>query len=171
MREMRNKEGMTIIELMISVALVVVIIGISTSSFLALARASSIAKSCADLHGDMRYVFDKISKDIVAATELVSSGSNYIRIRTDRSGVNTDVWYILSGNLLYVFDASVGQSEILLEDVVSFNHTLFEVDGVTATTSPADVFSIDLTLRAERRLHYDTYEDIFQSRIMMRNKF
>lgn len=168
--KIENRDGFTLVEIMMSVALVAIVIGISTTSWLALARASSIAKQCSDMHADLRQAVDTMSKDIISASEVLDyhSGTiSYIRVQAQRSGGPANVYYIASAGRLYQFE---GAARIMAENITGMQITLYKEDGETVTTTPSEAFSVDISLSAQRRVNTETFDDTFQTRVMLRNK-
>lgn len=163
-----NRHGFTLVEIMTSVALVGIVIGISTSAWLALARASSIAKQCSGMHAELRFGFDTMTKDLFSASTVSGTNPDWFTIVANRSGVPTTVAYALSAGVFYQVESA--KPRALVNDVSSFAYTMYEKDGVTATTVPADAYSIDVVIKTESTVASQTFDDIFQSRIMLRNK-
>lgn len=160
--------GFTLVEMMISVSLVVLVIGISTSSWLALGRASSIVKQCSDMHAELRQAFDKMTKDIISARSIDAASTGWFKITANRAGVSQAVLFQLTGGKLYQIDAT---SRVIAENVTSFSYRMYKEDGVTETATPSEAFSIDIVVTAETRVNTQTFDDTFQSRIMLRNKY
>ncbi len=174
----RNREGFSLVEMMIAVSLVGIVIGMSTSGFVALARSSSIAKQCSDMHADLRIVVEVMSKDLMSASEVLAYGESagvlgggggvsYVRVMAQRGTNAVPVYYIYSANRVYKFETS---AKILAEDVTGMNIVMYEDDGLTVTTTPADAFSIDITLTMQKSVGDMDFDDTFQSRVMLRNK-
>lgn len=165
-----DNKGFTLVEVMISVALVVVIIGISTSSWLALARASAAATQCAEMHSELRHAYDIMIKDLTSASEVISFGTGgnpFVRVMAERPTGSESVYYIFSANRLYQVDTS---TKILVEDVSDMQLKFYESDGVTETSIAADIYSIDIRVTATKNVAGEPFEDVFQSRVMLRNK-
>lgn len=169
---MKTKDcsGFTLVEVMISVALVVVIIGITTTSWLALAKASNAATQCAELHADMRRSFDIMLKDLKCASDLVdfgSSGTPFLRVMAERAGGPQNVYYIFSAERLYQVDTA---SRVLAEDIADMEYTLYEEDGITQTSIADDAYSVDIKITGAKTIGGEVFEDVVQSRVKFRNK-
>ncbi len=151
-----------------AMSLSIIVIGLSTSAWLALARGSSIAKKCSQMHGELRFGFDTMSRDLFGASTVHETDPSWFSVIVDRSGTPTKVAYALATGVFYQVESVTPRA--LVNDVSSFSYTMYEKDGVTQTTVAADAFSIDVILKTEVTVGAQPFDDIFQSRIMLRNK-
>lgn len=164
----KKQNGFTLTEVMISVALVGLVIGITTSSWIALARGAAISQKCSLMHAELRYGFDVLTKDLVGASSVHNLNTNWFGMNATTTGGLQVVYYVLAGDVFYKVDS--GKPKALINDVSSFTYKLFEEDGETETLVAADAFSVDVTLRTETSVSSQTFDDVYQSRIMLRNK-
>ena len=96
-----QRSGFTLVEIMMSVSLVVLVIGLTTSPWLALGRASSIIRLSSDTHGNLRYAFDRMSRDVVSASAVVDGEATWFRITANRSGTYETVFYVFDDGFVY----------------------------------------------------------------------
>lgn len=165
----RNEQnGFTLTEVMISVALVGLVIGITTSSWIALARGAAISKQCSQMHAELRLGFDIMTKDLVGASSVHNLNTNRFGMNASTTNGVQVVHYVLSDRVFYRVDSP--DPKALINDVSSFSYKLFEEDGETETLVAADAFSVDVTLRTQTSVSSQTFDDVYQSRIMLRNK-
>ncbi len=164
----KKQNGFTLMEIMISVALLGLVIGLSLSSWVALARGAAISKQCSLMHAELRHGFDIMSKDLVGANGVHNLHSNWFGLNaTSTSGVKV-VYYVLADRVFYKVDSLKPQA--LISDVSSFEYTLYEDDGETETLAATNAFSIDVTVTTEKTVADQAFDDVFQARIMLRNK-
>lgn len=162
-----NKYAFTLTELMISVSLIVAVIGISTSSWISLARSAARVKQSSIMHAELRSAFDRMSRDLIGSRSIDDAGPTYFKVTARRLGADTVVSYVFSDGELYQVDPT---SRVIAENIASFAYVMYRDDGVTPTTTPADAWSVDIIVTAEKQLGNETIDDIYQARITLRNK-
>lgn len=166
-KDNKSSAGFTILELMMSVALLGLIVGLSMSSYLALAKAANIATKCSEMHTDLREAMDIMSRDIMCSGNVMAAGSNYIKLEARRTATTQTVYYIHSAGKLYQLDSSL---KIIADDVDEFQYTLYAEDGVTVAGVATNAWSIDMLVKTERTLGTEVFDDVLQTRVMLRNK-
>lgn len=162
-----NKSGFTLVELLISVSLLILVIGISMSSYLAIAKSSAIAKQFSTMHGDLRFSFDKMTKELVSSSGIWGGGEHWFRFVAERPAGPQQVYYVFSNNKLYQMDADL---QVIADNVTDFEYTMYKEDGVTTTTTYTNAYSIDIYMKVEKQVTDELFDDVLQTRVMLRNK-
>lgn len=167
MKRKLHIKGFTTVELLISVTLFTIIVGMSVTTFISLGMAASVAGKYSEMGGDIRLAMDRMTKDIRMAENVRNAGVNFIRLAVPYTTVTQDVWYIESSDKLYRFDNN-GYS-IIAHGTDNIDIDLYDVDG-NPTGVASNAVSVNVTLSGDARVLTAELDGVVQTRILLRNK-
>ncbi|MFA5785529.1 MAG: hypothetical protein WDA71_00850 [Actinomycetota bacterium] len=142
--------GFTVVELMITVALMAVIIGATLGVLESVMRSSSFSQQRGEAIDQVRLAMDSMTKEIRQTAKVHPSTASSLDIDTYRNGQVTRVVYSVSGSLLYR-TAGGGSRQIVSKlkspDIFSYYYAGAQTPQATAPgTSPLTQIAITFPL-------------------------
>ena len=169
-RHTETRRGFTLIELMIAVSLLILIVGMSSAAYIQLIMGASTATKCSEMHSTLRHAMDVMSRDIYAATNITTRTSTYLGITKVTTGGTRTIAYTYDASTEILYRKTASGSVPLAEGITGMTCTMYQADGVSTTPVEASAYSIDVLLTAEADVRGQTFDDLLQMRILLRNK-
>ena len=108
-KRIKDRQGFTLVEVMVASGLGFTVISLVTSSFLALVSASTGTSYYQQMHADARQTFDVMGQEITAASEVTYyDPTTYFAVRVVHPDHTEHIGYYLSGTTLYRVDIDAG---------------------------------------------------------------
>ena len=139
-RRLRGEDGVTLVELLTTMALAVVVLGVFVGTIVDASGSSRRQTTRVGALNDSKLAFERVTRDIRRADPLQAAELDRIRLDVrDSGGSVRTVSYERAGDSLISIDAGTGQTRSLVGDLAS-GQPLFVfhlADGSTATGQPA----------------------------------
>jgi prepilin-type N-terminal cleavage/methylation domain-containing protein len=166
-----KQAGYTLVEVMISTAVVAIIVAAVMTEYVALLKGYETVQTYRDLHSQARFGVDVFTRDIRGASGVVSGTSNSVTF-TVPTGSGTDtITYSQSGNQFLRSLSSGGSTNTIefAEQVESVEISYFLRDNTTATNASM-AFNIHAKITCSKGVAGVQKVDFIQTRTLMRNK-
>ena len=120
----KNKSGMTLVELMVCVAIVGLVVGMSLTAFIAFSQSAAGSTGMSEMHSDVRHSLDIMTRDIHMASDVMAFNSvTGIQLyQLTETGPKTVLFVVSGGTLIRIQD---GQKYVMA-DGVQLNMLLFD---------------------------------------------
>lgn len=134
---MNARRGMTLIELMVATALLIIFIGIAFSTFSSMAWQRAASRQMLDIRGALRTASESISEEVRLAAWPGNSGSDNPYLVSPKEGELSDSLTIVIPDTLgtlhevrfYIDGTAAGGQRLMREDCPLVNNTLVEMDN------------------------------------------
>lgn len=145
----RNREGFSLLELLIYVAVLSIVMVMISSTFIALNRGSSQSEIRSEVNSNLRFAIEKIGQDVRAASSVSTPAT---------AGATSTTLVLMVSSATTTYDVSSGQlrrqvgtstPEVLTSDAVTVNTPVFTRLENTNTVLGKTIVSIeaDLTIQ------------------------
>lgn len=167
-RHTKKKQGFTLVEMLIALAIAAIAITVILSSFMALSTSMTASQHYRDMHYSVRHAMDLITRDVTRSYGVktcIASSKLELRI----SNTNTVV-YNLSGNSLSRKEGAASAVMLATNGVKSVDFEMYEKNGTTKTLLPNSAYFVDVQIVMEQKGVRNTYNDELRMRSRMRCK-
>ncbi len=165
-RETKNKQGFTLVEMLVALAIAAIAIPVILSSFMALSTSMTASQYYRDMHYGVRHAMDLITRDIARGHSVSAcSPSSSLTLKTG-SDTNTVV-YLLENKIL-----KRNGVDLTSNGVKSVAFTLYDQSGTNSvnSASPGSAYFVDVKIVMEQKGVRNTYNDELRVRSRMRCK-
>lgn len=166
-----GRQGFTLTEIMVALAVGAAVLIIILFSFSSLSSSLAATGHYRDMHRDIRHAMDVLKRDLVrgvGVSQCVPSNTLELVITEFGSSATASVVYSLQSNILYRTENS-DPAEELAERVHEVSFALYDMSGA-ATTSAADAYFVEVEIAMQTQGVRDTYADRLQARVRLRSK-
>ena len=171
----KRKQGFTLVEMMVALAVGTVIMVLVLYSFSSLSASMKATEYYRDMHRDVRHAMDIMRRDITGGTGVSQcTASSRLTFTTTAASAGTGsvtVVYNLADNneLSRTVSGSNTNQTLLAAGVEKVKFTLYDAAG-TVTTVPANAYFVEVEVDVKTQGVRNTYEDTLQTRARMRMK-
>jgi len=151
-RKFKGKKGFTLVELLLSVSLLALVVGLSADIIISLVRSNTKAQVVSEIEQESNFVFLKLQNDIKNAERAeVPSGNTLIITRRDPERTVVTYRAVISSDAPYLSWQRGSGSEMPLTDIstdvngnprgvaIECNPTCFTANGGGATPYPTSI--------------------------------
>lgn len=164
-----GSSAFTLVEIMVSMSILFTILAILMTSFLHLHRASAMTSLYSELHSDVRYSVDLITKDVMCASSVSAyPATNDITLTCEMPAGPALVRYYLQSRKLYR-SVDGANEQVVGNNIQSAAFSLFTRGGAS-TVQPAQAVFVDSYIYVASGTGKNRAEDMLQARTLMRNK-
>lgn len=169
----RHTRGFTLPEMMISIVLMAIVLSMTASAVLALAKGSQSLVNYSEMNTESRFALENLGRHLRSASDVISVSETTFQIkRVNGSGATEEIQYVHnpSTRTFTMNNLSTGETDVLLNDVnsLTLNYYTLRQDP---TTAPLEVKHIQLEAELTRDVLTLTNRNyIISARFMLRNR-
>lgn len=167
----RARRGFSLVEVLISTAVMAFFVAIATSSLVSISRSSSAMLNYQSMNEESRSMLEQFSRDLRATIDVISVSSSGLTITTmTSSGSQTNITYTYNSDAGVVYRQVTGAArEIVLSDVAAFDLQFFTLRGAN-TSNPLETKRVQLETIMERHaLSTQNTNHIISAQFVLRN--
>ncbi len=165
-----RKQGFTLLEIMIAVALLSACTAMATAGFARVINVAIAASRSGVMNRELRHGMSMLSRDILEAKNVHSYGWNdFIILHKTNAGGDFYVYYLIHNRSLYRFTSITAGSQILGRNMNRLRLDYFDLES-KPVASPADATIVNVRLGGLFTHRKRTYTDTLETRVRLRNK-
>lgn len=167
----RRKRGFSLVEVLIATSLGGLVLAVSVSSLLFLAKTSQGLGNYQEMNMASRFTLEDFGSDSRMSVDVNSASASSVSLQVyDTSGSTSTVVYTFDSNAGTFSRTADGRTDIILRDVKSLSLVYYNLHG-DVTTTKLEIKEIQLQAEMQRKvLSVKNTNEIISARFMMRNR-
>lgn len=166
-----KRQGFSLVEVLISTAILSIFVAIATSSIVSLSRSSTSLLNYQSMNQDSRLMLERFARDLRATIDVVQISADSLEVTTitsDGSEINVSYSYNDAAGIVYR-EVSGSPREIILSDVVAFDLEFFTFRG-DSTTNHLETKRVQLeSIMSRKALSTENTNHIISAQFVLRN--